>query len=209
MLAEQRNEMIANCFRPGVKNGHYYPLMPRHGAYLLDFKSKGERFARLFRETWVRIPLYARRYILKHWKSDDVLRFAVRYSPSIELADTWDGKKPGDAGWAHRGGHSLRFARRRVEKMPDEVVCDLIAHELAHVFQWAIGEDLNSLDAFNIEIIADEIMESWGFDAESIDRWAVGAGVTKFVDVDKLTESQKKRLRARAKRAGRGIGLFL
>ena len=63
--------------KQGVKRGAYFPLLPRHNVYLFAPlpETGGERFARLFIETWKRIPLGPRRRILKHWKSGD--SFAV------------------------------------------------------------------------------------------------------------------------------------
>jgi len=204
-----KRQILDQFVKPGVKRGDHHPLAPRHAVYLRAYASGGARFAHLFRETWDRLPLNARRAILKLWKSNDVRSTGVLLSPDIEYASDWSGKEPGDVGYVRCGGHIIRFASRRVEKMPDDVVQDLIAHELAHVYQWASGEDMHVLDSFDIEYFADEIMDYWGFDPESIDRWGLETGVTKLVDVDKLTESQKKRLRARAKRAGRGLGLYI
>ncbi len=77
--------------------------------------------------------------------------------------------------------------------MPDDVLQDLIAHELAHVLQDAEGisiiggdEDDRPVSANadrtkiyyeeDIELDADLLIEYWGFDPESIDRWALSTG---------------------------------
>jgi hypothetical protein len=82
--------------------------------------------------------------------------------------------------------------------MPDVVVQDLVAHELAHGVQNANGircerehsdgradyvcEDGSPFGGnFEIELDADEMMDFWGFDSESVDRWALAAGITKVI----------------------------
>jgi hypothetical protein len=175
-----------------LKKGRLLPILPRHGVHLIPLAGDGRRFASLFRTTWRRMPLWARRRILGHWRSP---RFPfstlVPLSPQIELVGGWSGRvRPGVDALADvsRGGHLLRFHAGIVGQMPDDVVCDLIAHELAHVFQdaggltpvpddpdlwrWPGGEMLRGLD---VEVHANEMVWNWGFEVESIDEWCNSA----------------------------------
>jgi hypothetical protein len=79
--------------------------------------------------------------------------------------------------------------------MPDDLVRNLIAHELAHGVQGAQGircareySDGRAVwvckdgswfgDNHEIELDADLMMDSWGFDSDSLDRWALPAGIS-------------------------------
>ncbi len=47
----------------------YIPILPRHGVYLFCVAGDGRRFARLFGQTWRKMPFWARRRLLKHWRA--------------------------------------------------------------------------------------------------------------------------------------------
>jgi hypothetical protein len=98
-------------------------------------------------------------------------------------------------------GHRFQFRSKYVDKMPDDVVQDLIAHELTHGLQSALGihcirkyadgrADFAYRDGtyfggkLEIEEDDDFRMELWGFDPWSIDRWMLAAGISKVIDVD-------------------------
>jgi len=68
--------------------------------------------------------------------------------------------------------------------MPDAVVHDLVAHELAHVFQ--VASDNWPDDPCEREADADEQMEARGFSADDIDDWAVAAGIARVILFDSL-----------------------
>jgi hypothetical protein len=111
-------------------------------------------------------------------------------------------------------GHQYEFRSKYVDVMPDDVVQDLVAHELAHGIQWANGirlerqysdgravyacEDGSPFGGkFELELDADEMMNFWGFDSESVDRWALAAGITKvttFADSRKALEAMFRRM---------------
>jgi hypothetical protein len=77
--------------------------------------------------------------------------------------------------------------------MPDDVVQDLVGHELAHGVQFARGirerkcsdgqavyvlEDGSLFgDTDKMELDADTMIRSWGFDPDSVYRWAAAAGI--------------------------------
>lgn len=194
----------------------FIPLLPRHGLNVLAPRGEGERFARLFRETWSRIPLGARRSILRHWREP--------FIPSVDLVPDWSGRegatgyragKPVRRGRGLRGdkacctwrGHQLRFWHPIVVTYPDNLVRDLIAHELAHVVQHALDEEFE--DNFEKESDADWRVESWGFSATDMDEWDRANGLVRMIDWDTLDDRQRSRVKARMIRAGRGAVPFL
>jgi len=189
-------------------------LLPRHKIAATAHVEGGERFVDLFRRTWARIPLGFRRTMLRHWRESDLgLKQGILMSPLIELASGWSGRERGTIGFCGGGGHKILFWAKRFNAMPDALAQDLIAHELAHVWQWTQApEDFAADDGYDLETWADELMELWGFDATAMDDWSAAQGFVKVwtdEEVAKLSPSQRKRLRARAKRAGRGVGLHL
>jgi hypothetical protein len=169
------------------------PILPRHHVYLRAVDGDGPRFRSLFLETWRRISLGDRRRILRHWRADDSFAREIRRSPSIVLVATWDEKKHNQSAGTRCLGHGLRFCSADIDEMPDDAVRDLIAHELAHVFQFALGmrygpegpwgeQEFVGVDGekwgdvIDIEDGAAEIMSSWGFDPGSLDQWALSTG---------------------------------
>jgi hypothetical protein len=98
------------------------------------------------------------------------------------------------------------FRAEYVEAMPNDIVQDLVAHELAHGLQSARGircireHDHRSAEfvdcdghcfggQYDIEVDADRTLSLWGFDPESFDRWALDVGITKVIDVDYYREA--------------------
>ena len=112
--------------------------------------------------------------------------------PNIQLLNEW-----GDAiGWAaprndghlwcmpqrigeyaimSSGGHRLFFYAPSIDAMPDDVVQDIIAYELAHVCQIAEGDDRVPAQEPGVidlsELDANELIDSWSFDPDSVDVW--------------------------------------
>jgi len=97
-------------------------------------------------------------------------------------------------------GHRYRFRAKFVDRMPENVAQDLIAHELAHGIQSANGircvrqfadgrahfvcQDGSDFGGFpEIEEDADCTMVRWGFDPGSVDRWGLDTGIIKTIDV--------------------------
>ena len=76
-------------------------------------------------------------------------------------------------------GNLMRFWSEIVAVYPDSLVQDLIAHELAHVWQAACGWDLLTASAYEAEEDADFVMESWGFHATAMDEWDCQNGISK------------------------------
>jgi len=167
---------------PGARE--YLPIVPSSRLWLPRLgKGDDARFAENFRDTWRRIPLNARRAMVGHWrKSQPLSAIQMVWSPLICLCNEWElsdetWRQPKDAGVCGHNGHTLYFYAPLVDAMPPQHVGELIAHELAHVVQYANGEidfrvgrpiDRNYDDTENY---ADDIMEDWGFDSVAMDKW--------------------------------------
>ncbi len=205
----------------GIKGGRYWPLLPRHDIYLSATGCDGRRFASLFRETWKRIPLWGRRRMLGHWRAtaptlegwlaiqQQLEQHGIKRRPDPEphywmlphLELTSDPLRNDVLAWTSDRGDRLKFHGEPVATMPDDVVQDLIAHELAHVMQsadgvWA-GQSYpdGDVDYFyrdgtylggrlEIEVDADYTIMRWGFDTDSIERWADATGRRKIITIE-------------------------
>ena len=197
------------AIKRGLAEGQAFRLLPRRDVYLFAptfAGSDGARFAGLFRDTWRRLPLWVRRSILKHWRTDP---FPLPlFKPEIELVPDWEGRVAGrglrgDMACVKARGHTMRFWTRIVAAFPDELVRDLIAHELAHVCQWSIGRDLLTMDNYETEEEADWWVERWGFSADTMDQWMLVNGHIKMIDPAKLSPSQRRRINKRSRESGR------
>ncbi len=81
-------------------------------------------------------------------------------------------------------GHLLRFRAGAVDRMPDDVVQDLVAHPLAYVLIRADGRllteqaagDAGAAESFAADAAALMGVE-WGFGTKTIEDWAAGAGL--------------------------------
>ena len=149
----------------------------------------GLRFRDLFRQTWRRIPLNPRRLIRDHWKLD---LSCGGNGADIELLPGWTTRGELECACVDLCGHRVQFHGPSVAEMPDDVVQDLVAHELAHVVQFAqytpIVESI-SLDVFATdddedefidallgEVEADRMILQWGFNPGSFDEWELATG---------------------------------
>ncbi len=192
--------------RAEVAEGRGAWIFPKRHVPVISPYGGGERFARLFRETWDRIPLGPRRSMLKYWRTECIL--PVAFQPTIYLMPEWKNRRggnrlKGDMACMTHLGHVLNFHARTVAKMPDEIVRDLISHELAHVVQRAEWDDFDNEDAFTVEESADATMEMWGFSSTNIDKWTLSVGITKVLELDKMSPTQKARFFKKVQKNGR------
>jgi hypothetical protein len=188
-------ERSRKIIEEGLRQGRYVRLLPRHDVVVFAPGGDGKRFARLFAETWRRLPYRVRRHVLKHWRESD-LSF-VNYSPQIELVDFWSQRMVeaglgGDKAAVFCLGHRLVFWTKIVDAYPDDLVRDLIAHELAHVYQWAIGCDLDEMEPMLCESEADLLVETWGFSSTAMDEWDLEHGVNHVPDLEKMSEAERE-----------------
>jgi hypothetical protein len=151
-----------------------------------------KRFQKLFRAAWQRIPFSYRRLMVKHWRCGEDPDSGLPWSPNIQLLDDWIHA----VGWTARrkdgvvwlmqqrgseytiistGGHRLFFHAPSMDAMPDNIVQDIVAHELAHVCQAAEGDDRVREEESGVldlgELDANDMIDAWGFDADSVDVW--------------------------------------
>jgi hypothetical protein len=130
--------------------------------------------------------------MVKHWRCDHDPDSGIALSPNIQLLDDWidavgwgaqrnDGRiwcmqqRSDEYAITSFGGHRLFFHAPSMDALPDNIVQSIIAHELAHVCQSANGDDRVPVEELGVidplEIDADEIIDDWGFDADSVDIW--------------------------------------
>jgi hypothetical protein len=192
---------MREMIKRGLKAERLRQLLPRHHVYLFALEPGGERFARLFVESWKRLPYYARRLVLRHWKRDTPADMTLK--PQIELLSGWSGRAGGrglSGAKAAAGGlgYRLVFWTRIVDVYPDELVRDLIAHELAHIFQWASGWNIDRADPIVCEQHANDLVEAWGFSSTEMDEWDVAHGITTALpNLDKLDEAERAKVMKR------------
>ena len=84
-----------------------------------------------------------------------------------------------------------------MRRYPDDLVCDLIAHELAHVEQWALGWQVDAEPVYDVEEDADFRVEWWGFSATAMDAFDLANGITRVIDVSHLDADAQRRAIAR------------
>lgn len=133
---------------------------------------------------WRKLPRCHRAALVEHW---DHPPYPLRWSfPGGEVVQLSDGSVPvldilgtdladrttGVRLWASCSceGYQLRYARD-VAAMPDAVLEALAAHELMHVYQYALPVDCDFVpgsakDGWLAEIDADERMRELGWDPE-------------------------------------------
>jgi hypothetical protein len=178
-----RNE-IRRLNRNGADGPRYIPILPRHGTYLFCLAGDGERFAKLFRQTWRKLPLSDRRKILKYWRETYYRFFGDQVTPSpwplVEMVPQKSNFSRGnsaDAMAQYSHFHcSFAFEADAMDALPDHAVEATIAHELAHAVL-CIEDATYHLDPANTEYdawgfsqseyFADKMAEDWGFDMEA------------------------------------------
>jgi hypothetical protein len=196
-LCKDSVRQYKEILRPAIKSGGVIPLRPRHAIYLTVVSGNGPRFADAFHATWKRLPLWVRRRLLRYWRNHP--RYGAWPSPFISIQSvTSEGRK--NYGLRRHYGCEFEFASKYTDILPENVLQDLIAHELAHALQCALGihcvrkySDGRALYAtrdggpfggnYEIEEDADLWMNRWGFDSESIDVWSLEAGNRKVVQI--------------------------
>jgi hypothetical protein len=196
--------------------GTRLPILPRSGLYLDGYGCGDEgRFCRLFADTWRRIALGARRLLMGYWRSDHpnvaICDFRGDHGrerlvvPRIQLLNGWHppsfglvrtgppapGRWP-DLGSCYAEGFLFRFYAPVVDRLPDQLVRYLIAHELAHACQYAVGighrfAGVGAADVTDgmLEEDADLMASLWDCgESEDLDTWLADNGVTKRIRFD-------------------------
>lgn len=168
---------------PGRAGGpRYIPIVARNDVYLFWLAGDGRRFARLFQQVWRRLPLGVRRELLRHWRTS---RPYPRNSqngphwPHIELvagkSDFSRGNSRDAMAQTCSSASSFAFDARSMDAISDAAVEVVIAHELAHAIYFIDCRQEHMANApyddwgfSQAEYDADELAESWGFDAQAL-----------------------------------------
>jgi hypothetical protein len=119
-------------------------------------------FAAAFDVVWGRLPRNACVMLLH----SSVRVQLVEELPPHENRNVW--------AESHRSG-TLRFARRCCEGLPHELLQTLVAHELGHLFRYALG----CADWNMNEPEADLQCLNWGFDMQRLRLLPAEGGITK------------------------------
>jgi hypothetical protein len=137
------------------------PILPKAGLFLESgWEGDGRRFARLFAQTWRRLPLGVRRALRRHWRAQDD-------APWIVYHRAYYYGEAGNYGSCGYEGYRLWFDPSLLDALPDAAVQYLVAHELAHAYQWATGRftpaerDRYALDEYGSAVF-------WLHDAERV-----------------------------------------
>lgn len=153
------------------------------------------RFARVFRQAWRKVPLSARRVTVRHWRRYRDAYAAAAALIDVPLVEVLDyksnfhrGRSKDAVGQCDHMGTVLAFWAPWVDRLPDEHLETLIAHELAHVYLIATrpGHMQQRYSRAESEVYA--VLSEWGFDEDSYWQWVE----------DKLADLQRSR---RARRA--------
>jgi hypothetical protein len=175
------------------------PILPFHGINVFVDTGDGARFVDLFKHTWARVPESARTDITEYWRRQDLAsRLGVVMPPLIAMfSDCPELELRPHRGRSGRkafacvtsAGFALYFRPSIVQAMGKDVVCTLIAHELAHVFDFAaqVSEALTRdpaadplaclrrYDSLHDEIDTAGLLSDWGFDDSLIRQWTIWA----------------------------------
>ena len=138
------------------------------------------RVAGIFANVWKAIPGPDRHRIDEYIEGDDrsgphweapVARGQLR----IETLPAWPcWQQPEALGLCGASGHVIRIRATAARNMGPLALHSLLAHELAHTYQHAIGTKQRSSSAADNEIHeadAKEIAARWGYPDAAIDRW--------------------------------------
>lgn len=161
-----------------------HTILAGHSWVLVADTDRVESFLCLFRSCWDKVPAAAQTAITEHWGGSP-----VPLHPKIELSDCW---ADSNDCFAQTGfnGMELRFSRRDFAILPDSVATWIIAHELAHVYQKAIGRRPGGASEDENEADADSIASGWGFD--KIMKVLLDAQLRRGRSLDKACEVLRK-----------------
>jgi len=155
------------------------PLLARHDIHLQDFGSEkqGARFAAVFRDTWQRLPLSARRALLAHWRAPDVFCFDSRRSPRVAIVHYLSRVDDPDVmGVCRLKGHEFQFQVGAVAALPDEHLATLIAHELCHGYLAAKKHPDADGSEWEENLVQEINGIEWGFDEDALDDYCDAIG---------------------------------
>ena len=173
-MSKDKNNMVDRIqvwnedIQPCIERGQAFPIIPEQQICIFAYTGNGPRFARIFTNVWNALPMKDRDTIYAHWRKGF---HGNIFSPRIELTGGWAQRENGHLGATLELGHRLAFHAPSVDELSDAAVTELIAHELAHVFQEAMwpGSMLRDSNDPWIEVHADVIVDEWGFELNMIE----------------------------------------
>ena len=119
-----------------------------------------ERLATLFHDVWHKLPEIDRKRMIEYWNGRE--QQGILADPVVAVTNKMVDNKA--LGATNMFGFMLRFWKTFVDKGFEAKVQDVIAHELAHVFDYATnGKDSDASEEF-----ADDTMRRWGFNPDSV-----------------------------------------
>jgi len=178
----------------------YLPISPVDHLYLDVFGHGNDaRFADVFRDVWLTIPVKERKRMTGYWAT----HICITPWRGVRISLQNSSKMRNSRTYAECGalGAVLEFYAPVVDRMPRKHVAALIAHELAHVLQasngqliptkrpeWMDDKSIAELAAINgesfgeterkwryqfspVERDADTIAMRWGFNVPAEKRW--------------------------------------
>lgn len=155
--------------RPMIERREVLPIDPERQICVFAFEGNAARFAAIFRNVWDGLPSEDRDTIYSYWCKGFLGR---DFSPRIELSGCW-ARRNDELGMTSWVGHRLVFHAPSVDRLSDAAVTELVAHELAHVFQMANHPNPYATvqDGYDpwVEIDADSIVQEWGFEVYVIE----------------------------------------
>jgi hypothetical protein len=168
--------------------------IPREPIYILIRKfCDEERLAELVRSSWTRIPARARRRLRAHWKTQEGSHSLSSGPLRIEALPSWPEFRQ-CLGMCMTAGHAIRLHSLTVQAAPDEVVSTLIAHEIAHVYQFATGANWNRPNRVIKEEVS-RLLDGWGFRESAISKWCQKQSDERFYAMLRRKEEKWNRQR--------------
>lgn len=116
----------------------------------------GSEFIRMFRSVWAALPTSVQTRIIEHWQTEP-----TRQEPYFELSECW--APATSSAQVKMTGFQMKFRTSSFRHFPEPAARWVIAHELAHVWQWVIGRNRLDFTVEENEDDADRIAEGWGF----------------------------------------------
>jgi hypothetical protein len=159
---------------PPVTESNQHPSQELPEPFQLDAwgSAKPERFVRLFRRTWDNLIPHAARDVIRRLcqRSSDGFGNVQYTHDKVVLSGGPSGSADGQFCYSkYDNGCHFEFLACIVERIPDECVCTLVAHELAHCYLTA-----KSLEHLTRSTAEDEVagllVNDWNLSPGALDR---------------------------------------
>ena len=129
-----------------------------------------QRVANALKQVWDKIPYRHRRRMREYLRDDDRSREDGQTPVAwrqlrIETLPRWPNWGRGAIGLNMAKGHVIRLGAMAAKRMSQKSLAALVAHELAHTYQYARPSDRACED---IEADAQDIAGRWGFPNKDI-----------------------------------------